>query len=156
MPPRKVSTHPPPSALKTRTMWGFLRVENEHLRIYDPGTGDLGGAAPGSHVGIEGREREEKEKEARLRNSLDGLPFSRMEISGGRGAGQSNPIKTWCLTKVRAESRRRLLVELVVFSLVLGMVIAMAALDKPDPCAGEGGGASPGCQSEGKTCCWWC
>lgn len=78
--------------VEPRTMWGFLRVENEHLRIYgdvgSPGSGvenQAGGSAGGNGSAVAG---------------LDRLPYSRMEISNGIMSRATTPIKAWCLNRV--------------------------------------------------------
>lgn len=124
-------------------MWGFLRVENEHLRIYGGGamsldadpsangnfqhlpsscasvstmagssinsnvsssTASIGGSSGGLGVpmiggggGGGGGSRP---------SGLDRLPYSRMEIpssstSGGLLRRLSQPLKAWCLIRVR-------------------------------------------------------
>eukprot|EP00904_Undaria_pinnatifida_P011262 jgi/Undpi1/7266/HiC_scaffold_22.g09739.m1 len=134
-----------------RTMWGFLRVENEHLRIYgdsssigsdsdDAGenfqnnlsvttiassaasisslSGSINGGASAPMMGG-----------SRGLSGLDKLPYSRMEMPPtGLLRRATNPIKAWCLTKVKRESRCRLLIELCLFSLALVAIGLFAGL----------------------------
>lgn len=115
----------------SRTMWGFLRVENEHLHIYgdvdSPGSGAddslrfeqvpaatavSSASAPSSTAGsvvavgvpVAANERVvfSSSGGGRSRGSgLDRLPYARMEISSGGIMRATNPVKAWCFTKVR-------------------------------------------------------
>lgn len=125
-------------------MWGFLRVENEHLNIYGGvdgqgsdtdsqgqplllsvgevtsspavstaamsslgGSGDPinnSGGVSGGVGGILGWER--SSGSFSRGNGLDRLPYSRMDMTSKHGAGiaaatSNNPVKAWCLTRVR-------------------------------------------------------
>ena len=105
-------------------MWGFLRVENEHLRIYGDSISsgsdsDEAGesfqqipsatAMSGSAVSlsslsgsINGGASAPMMGGSRGFAGLDKLPYSRMEVpTTGLLRRATNPIKTWCLTKVR-------------------------------------------------------
>ena len=104
-------------------MWGFLRVENEHLRIYgdsissgsDPDqagesfqqipsatTMSSSTASLASLAGsINGGAGVPMMGGGRGLSGLDKLPYSRMEMpTTGLLRRATNPIKAWCLTKV--------------------------------------------------------
>ena len=104
-------------------MWGFLRVENEHLRIYGDSSSigsdsdDAGenfqnnlsvttiassAASISSLSGsINGGASAPMMGGSRGLSGLDKLPYSRMEMPPtGLLRRATNPIKAWCLTKV--------------------------------------------------------
>lgn len=108
-------------------MWGFLRVENEHLRIYGDSissgsdadvTGESFQQIPSATtmsssaasltsltsltMSINGGAGAPMMAGSRGLSGLDKLPYSRMEMpTTGLLRRATNPIKTWCLTKVR-------------------------------------------------------
>lgn len=109
----------------TRTMWGFIRVENEHLRIYgapdgppDSDSGDPVGAGfkhipscassvstmAGSSINSGGSPSASGGSGGRSVggsrvSGLDRLPYSRMDMPS-RSSRATNPVKAWCLTRV--------------------------------------------------------
>lgn len=107
-------------------MWGFLRVENEHLRIYGGGTDEQGsdadsqgdfflldGSSPSASTAASlstagslsaGDHALIASGNVSRGNGLDRLPYSRMDINTSKhlnnGMSSSNPLKAWCLTRV--------------------------------------------------------
>lgn len=126
-------------------MWGFIRVENEHLRIYgapdgassDSDCGDPAGAGfkhipscassvstmagssinssinsggPPSGTGGSGGGGGSRV------SGLDRLPYSRMDMPSSSGGGggifrrATNPLKAWCLIRVRGKEEYKYIV----------------------------------------------
>eukprot|EP00903_Cladosiphon_okamuranus_P016627 g15335.t1 len=145
-----------------RTMWGFIRVENEHLRIYgapdgtaDSDDGDAGSAGfkrlPSSGSSVSTMAGSSINSIGSISSSgppsgsgggggggrvsgLDRLPYSRMDMSSSASGGgglfrrATGPLKAWCLTRVKRESRCRLLAELCLFSALLVSIGFLAGL----------------------------